>query len=87
MNKPFELAADAKTRDIDCTHFSRSADLTPFCNCLTKPYCVAAKGSPEKCSFRIPKTEPPTEDPPQRTPVASELPARTGRPTMAVRWM
>lgn len=87
MNKPFELAADAQTREIDCTHFSRSSDRKPFCNCLTKPYCVAAKGSPEKCSFRISKTETPTEDPPQRVPVARELPTHKGRPTMAVRWI
>ncbi len=87
MNKPFELAADAHTREIDCTHFSRSSDREPFCNCLTKPYCVAAKGSPEKCSFRISKTAPPAEDPAQRAPAARRAPERDGRPTMAVKWI
>lgn len=87
MNKPFELAADAKTREIDCTHFSRSDDLTPFCNCLVKPYCVEKKGDPGKCSFRISKTESTPNRKPRRVSAACQDPTHEDQKTMAVKWI
>lgn len=86
MYKPFELAADAKTREIDCTHFSRSDDLTPFCNCLVKPYCVGKKGDPDKCSFRISKGEPATAKKSSRVSAACQDPTHEDQKTMAVKW-
>lgn len=57
MNKPFEYAPDAGSRQIDCLHFSRADAGKPFCDCLNKAYCLGVKGSQDRCSFRIPITE------------------------------
>jgi hypothetical protein len=55
----FKLAPDAETRVIDCGQFSRTNTGAPFCACLKHPYCCGVDSGPDKCSFRIPKTQKP----------------------------